>query len=193
MRGCMRGVSASLFICFIGFAGCVKVPELKPIANASEGKTEGSISIDEIVKRVKCELRDSLAGRDGAAYKWLDKWTISADLSLTVSDNSQISPGVVLTHQFLLGSIPGRITNSAQSSSLGLGGQASTTAARTEIVSFSMSVKEIRKEFFFKNSNVINPAAAGSPYNFCAPYGDLPMDLTGRLDSNSGWIRLSDP
>lgn len=181
MYGCARGVSASLFIGFIGFTGCVKVPDLKPIANSSDGKSEGSISIDEIVKRVKCEIRDSLVGRDGVAYKWLDKWTISADLSLTVSDNSQISPGVVLTHQFLLGNIPGRITNSAQSSSLGLGGQASTTAALTEIVSFSMSVKEICKEFFFANSSVINPAAAGRPYNFCAPYGDLPMDLTGKL------------
>jgi hypothetical protein len=181
MYSCVRDFSAVIFVGLIGFTGCVKVPDLKPIANSSEGPTKGSISIEEIVKRVKCEIRDSLADRGGPLYKWLDKWTISADLSLTVSDNSQISPGVVLTHQFLLGNIPGRITNSPQSSSLGLGGQASTTASRTEIVSFSMSVKEVRKEFFFKNTNIVDPSAAGLPYNFCEPYGPLPRDLTGSL------------
>jgi hypothetical protein len=69
----VRGVGASIFIGFIGFTSCVKVPELKPIANSSEGPSKGSISIEEIVKRAKCEIRNSLYGREGPYYKWLDK------------------------------------------------------------------------------------------------------------------------
>ena len=132
-----------------------------------------------MVKRVKCEIRDAIADRFGKQYTWFQKWTITADLSLSVNDNSQISPGVVLSHQFLGGNIPGRITNFSQSSSLGLGGQASTTAARTEIVSFSTSVKEIKSEFFDKKGQESFSATNG--YNGCLPYGAIPMDLTGKL------------
>jgi hypothetical protein len=179
------GAGAPVVALFFGFgalSGCVRPPDLHPIANASETdqkKSPGSISINEVVKRVKCEIRDAIADRFGKQYAWFQKWTITADLSLSVNDNSQISPGVVLTHQFLLGAIPGRITNFSQSSSLGLGGQASTTASRTEIVSFSTSVKEIKSEFFDKKEK--ESLAATDGYNGCLPYGTIPMDLTGKL------------
>jgi hypothetical protein len=161
--------------------GCARVPDLQPIANSSgpDPHHPGSISINEVVKRVKCEIRDSIAERLGPNYKWLSKWTISADLTLAVNDVSQISPGAVLTNPLPLGNIPGRVTNFSQSFSLGIGGEVSTTAVRTEIVSFSMSVKEIEKEFFRANGK-LNPAAANL-YHHCQPYGDIPIDLTGSL------------
>jgi hypothetical protein len=175
---------ARVVVLFFGFgalSACVRPPDLQPIANSSatDQKTSpGSISINEVVKRVKCEIRDAIASRFGKRYAWFNKWTITADLSLTVNDNSQISPGLVLNHQFLTGAIPQRVSNFSQSASLGLGGQASTTAARTEIVSFSTSVKEIKEEFFDKGET--NPAATNG-YNGCLPYGAFPMDLTGKL------------
>jgi hypothetical protein len=179
------GAGAPVVALFFGFgtlSACVRPPDLHPIANSSDTdqKTSpGSISINEVVKRVKCEIRDAIADRLGKQYAWFNKWTITADLSLSVNDNSQISPGLVLTHQFLAGAIPARVTGFSQSSSLGLGGQASTTAARTEIVSFSTSVKEIRSEFFDKKEQ--KSLAATNGYNGCLPYGAIPMDLTGKL------------
>jgi hypothetical protein len=178
------GAGAPFVALFFGLGAltaCVKTPDLSQIANSSETdqKTSpGSISINEVVKRIKCEIRDAIADRVGKQYDWFNKWTITADLSLSVNDNSQISPGLVLTHQFVAGAIPQRVTNFSQSSSLGIGGQASTTAARTEIVSFSMSVKEIRKEFFDHGKKSL---AATNGYNGCLPYGAIPMDLTGKL------------
>lgn len=185
MGRCIRRSVATFVASLIGLAAlsaCVKPPDLRPIANSSDPdqvKNPGSISINEVVKRIKCEIRDSIADRLGKDYGWFQKWTITADLQLAVNDNSQISPGLVLTHQFLLGNIPQRVSNFGQSSSLGLGGQVSTTATRTEIVSFSMSAKEIANEFFDRSGHPRLEAAEG--YNGCLPYGVLPVGLTGKL------------
>lgn len=190
MRWVTHGGAVSLLIIVSGalnLSGCVQVPDLHPIAGSSEPdeKHRGSISINEVVKRIKCEIRDSIAERLGPEYKWFSKWTVSADLSLAVNDNSQISPGAVFTHQFLLGDIAGRATNVAQSSSLGIGGQASTTATRTEVVSFSMSVKEIKDEFFDKPGHY--KKGADADYYGCKPFGLIPVGLTGNLGLKN-WV-----
>lgn len=152
----------------------MSVPELEGIAGSrpNDNANPKSISINDVVRRVKCEIRDSVADRVGKRdYPWFDKWTIQADLTLLVNQQSGISPGITLSHAFPLGNIPGRITNAPRSVSLGLGGGISTTAVRTEIVSFSMSIKEIRDEF--------KTMSAAEIYDECHPISSI--DLTSDL------------
>jgi hypothetical protein len=153
-------------------SACVQTPPLHSIPNSDnpDPRYPGSISINEVVKRVKCEIRDAVANRPENRYKWFDKWTVQADLTLAVNDSSGVSPGAVFTQPLK------PVTNTF---ALGLGAGATTTAARTEIVSFSMSVKEIRKEFFNKDGSVNTNAALF--YNDCQVYGLVPIGLTGNL------------
>jgi hypothetical protein len=159
-------------LCGIVLEGCVQVPKLQPIANSAEPKNNPkSISINEVVKRVKCEIYDSIKERPERKYPWFNKWAVQADLTLTVNDSSGISPGATITQPLNAFTIPGKVTNFGQSFNLGIGGGVTTTAFRTEIVSFTVSMADIRKEF-------AKPAAISNS-NDCLPYGVA--DLTGNL------------
>ena len=158
--------------CGPALAGCMSVPDLGGIAGSrpdDKNSNPKSISINDVVTRVKCEIRDSIADRVG--YPWLEKWTAQADLTLLVNQQSGISPGVTFAQPLPFGNIPGRVTNLAQSASLGLGGGVSTTAVRTEIVSFSISIKEIRNQFKWMNAYQL--------YDQCHPHSAI--DLTSNL------------
>jgi hypothetical protein len=175
-RSPRKGVSlfATTTVVAILVAGCVQVPQLQPIAGAKPDPTNTNpkaISINEVVKRVKCEIWDSIKDRPENKYPWFNKWVAQADLTLTVNDSSAINPGATITSPLGVGSIPGKVTNMGRSFSVGLGGGVSTTTYRTEIVSFSISIPEIRKEFA-KQSTIVD-------YNGCNPFGIA--DLTGNL------------
>jgi len=148
--GLVLAVAMCASMCVAALGGCVRVPSLTPIAGAEpdpNNTNPKSISINDVVLRVKCEVRDSIASRTGTDYDWLNKWTAQADLNLAVNEQSQIAPGGVFTQPLTMASLPLRVTNMPRSANLGIGVSASTTAARTEIVSFSVSLKEIRDEF----------------------------------------------
>ncbi len=154
--------------------GCVSTPALQGIVGSAPdplNKNPKSISINDVVTRVKCELRDSIASRTGAKYNWMNKWTAQADLTLAVNDQSSLAPGAVITEPLRTVTIPMRVTNAPQSVSFGAGASISTTASRTEIVSFSISLKEIRDQF--KNKT---PAEL---YEQCHPHSSI--DLTSDL------------
>ena len=157
-------------VCFVAMittfplAGCGAVlPELKPIAGSQpDPNNPYSVSINEVVKRVKCEVWLSVKDRPEKAYPWFNKWTAQADLTLTVNDSSGINPGATFIEPLAV---------ATTSRSLGLGGGLTSTAFRTEIVSFSMSVADLRKEF--------EKANAYAKFDGCDPYSAT--DLNGRL------------
>jgi hypothetical protein len=152
----------------------MSVPELQGIAGSQpdEKNPNGkSISINDVVRRVKCEIRDSIADRVGPRYVWFNNWTAQADLTLVVNEQSGISPGATFTQPLTLGSVLGRVTNMSRSVSLGLGGGVNTTAMRSEIVSFSISMKEIRDQFRTMNEFQL--------YRECHPHSYI--DLNSNL------------
>lgn len=128
-------------IAVILLSGCVRIPAEDDLA---QGPT-----VDEITQRVKCDLYGSLSNRLDAqyGYEWLRSWTSQANLNLIVNDQSQISPGATFVQPLTTQSIPLRVTNMARSWNLGLGAQASNTASRTESLTFTVSMDELKQEF----------------------------------------------
>lgn len=178
MRSSAVAISLAMSLGII-LEGCVQVPNLQRIGDSSDPKgnpndpkaNRKSISINEVVKRVKCEIYDSIKNRPEKQYPWFNKWAVQADLTLTVNESSGISPGATLTQPLNAVTIPRKVTNFGQSFNLGIGGGVTTTAFRTEIVSFTITMADIRKELA-KSTTVSN-------YNGCLPYGVA--DLTGNL------------
>jgi hypothetical protein len=155
------------FAC-LALSGCVAVPALQSLAGSEpdpNNTNPKSISINDVVVRVKCELRDSIESRTGPDYDWISKWTAQADLQLAVNDQSSLAPGAVFTQPLKT------IGNVSQSASLGIGASASTTAARTEIVSFSVSLKEIRDQF--RNDTAVQLYEQCHPHSAVGLTGDL--------------------
>jgi hypothetical protein len=118
-------------------AHCVRVPAPDYLAKGPQ--------VDEIVRRVKCDLYESLEPRLSAAYgyEWLHSWTAQANLNLIVNDQSQLTPGATFTEPLRAATIPLKVTNFSQSANLGLGAQANDTATRNETVTFTVSMDEL--------------------------------------------------
>jgi hypothetical protein len=174
-EGWRLALASGVFLCVFVVGGCgLVLPDLNPIAGSQpDPKNPYSISINEVVKRVKCEIWDAIKDRPEKEYPWFNKWVVQADLTLTVNDSSSLNPGATFIQPLTTASIPLRVTNMARSASLGVGGGDTNTAFRTEIVSFSMSIPELRKEFEKPTPEMI------VEYNDCHPYGAI--DLTGNL------------
>ncbi|MBT3071098.1 hypothetical protein KKP04_09470 [Rhodomicrobium sp. Az07] len=132
----------------VGLGGCTTVPALSPI-NGTEAREDGSIPINEVVKRVKCEIYD--ATRDiPKEYAWFQTWGANVDLDLIANESSSITPSVAALDPFT----PFRsatLGTFSRGFSLGLGGGVTTTASRTESVSFSMNFTELHEQ--------LNPAS----------------------------------
>lgn len=162
-------------MCGVSLVGCgFVVPHLNPIAGSQpDPKNPHAISINEVVKRVKCEIWYSIEDRPEKRYPWFNKWVVQADLTLTVNDSSSINPGAMFIEPLRAKTIANRVTSASQTVSLGLGAGDMNTAFRTEIVSFSISVAELRKQFEHPTPQMI------AEYNDCYPYGI--GDVTGNL------------
>jgi len=125
---------------------CTQVPDL-------DVQTE-SVRIIDVVKRVKCDIYDAFTedterGRrlisDREGYRWLENWTAQVDLNLLVNNQTGLTPAATIVDPLHQVVIP-RVGTFSQSFTLGLGGGVNTTAARTETITFSLSVKEIEAE-----------------------------------------------
>lgn len=123
--------------------GCTTLPSLDPI-DGTQATEDGSISIREVVTRVKCELYDATKDvrRD---YWWFRYWGAKVDLDLIVNEQAGLTPSVAFVTPFhpfaskLLGTI-------SQSFSLGVTGGLTSNAVRTETVSFSATFLEVRDQ-----------------------------------------------
>ncbi len=125
----------------LGLANCVRVPAQDYLAKGPK--------VDEIVRRVKCDLYAAVEDRLNApyGYEWLHSWTAQASLNLIVNDQSQLTPGVTFTEPLRAATIPLKVANVAQSANLGLGAQANNTATRNETITFTVSMDELVDQF----------------------------------------------
>jgi hypothetical protein len=122
-------------------ANCVRVPTPDNLAKGPQ--------VDEIVRRVKCDLYEAVQNRLNApyGYEWLHSWTAQANLNLIVNDQTQIAPGATFTQPLFAKTIPTKVTNFSQSANLGLGAQANNTATRNETIAFTVSMDELKAQF----------------------------------------------
>jgi hypothetical protein len=130
----MRGrLLARLVAAGVAFAvgGCVSVPSL-------EGNR---IAISEVVERVKCDLADALP--DPYKYPWMANWVAKVDLTLIINEQAGLTPSVSFIDLRPTSAVPG-VGNIAQNFILGAGAGATTTAVRTDSLSFSLSLVELR-------------------------------------------------
>jgi hypothetical protein len=156
--------------------------------NAPFGK---DISVDDVVKKVKCELADALDKKtEEQKFKWMQSWTVKVDLTLQANEAGGITPSLTyvqpLSNAYFLGAGPssvafpggarGATVNATpQNFNLGVGATYSGQAYRTETVSFSLSLKEL-KAWREKGTGKHLP---------CLPVGST--DLQGDLDL-APWI-----
>jgi hypothetical protein len=133
--------SARTTTAFVGIllaAGCATVPPL--------GVDE--IAIGDIVQRVKCEIAYAIPDPRGpyptGPYQWMKYWTAKVDLTLVTNGQAALSPTAVFTKLLPNVAVP-NVGNVARNVTLGLGAGVSTTASRTEVMSFTVSFEELRK------------------------------------------------
>jgi len=121
-------------ICLVG---CTTAPSLQ----------EDGIAISDIVQRVKCEI--ALAVPEPrppfptGPYQWMKAWTAKVDLTLNVNEQATINPTFSFIRPMTPDTLPG-IGTFQRMFNLGAGAGVSGTATRTEIVSFTVSMQELR-------------------------------------------------
>lgn len=116
--------------------------------------TTGGVRVDDVVKRVKCELADAV---DYAVTQkklaWLEKWTTRIDLTLQLEAEGGFSPSATYVQSFhnayneaagptTLGSTT--IGSIARTFSLSGGLNLNGQATRTDVLSFALSFDELR-------------------------------------------------
>jgi hypothetical protein len=95
---------------------------------------EDGIAVAEIVQRVKCEIAFAVPQpqepEPTGKYQWMRNWTAKAELTLKTNGKSSVTPSVVLNKIW-------------PSFTLGLNAGLETTADRTDILSFNLSLAEM--------------------------------------------------
>jgi hypothetical protein len=199
-RGCLQVLSRIAPPCaFTLFSVGCGTPPLSHATNNLPFTT--SIPIHDIVQRVKCELSDALDEKtEDPQFRWMQSWTAKVDLTLEVNESGGISPSLAyvqpLANGFFLNAGPNSIntvtgaqTNiasaTAQNFNLGLSGTFSGDAVRTETLSFTVSLKELKKWAQDRRTAVKN---GRDPGDTCLPKGI--NDLQGSLDLKS-WLDMA--
>jgi hypothetical protein len=147
MGMCGNRVFAFCFVLICGgFAlSCSTVPPLE--------QATGGITVREIVQRVKCELSDAFDKKtEELDFLWVKSWTTKVDLTLQANAQTGINPGASLIYP-LQNAFPnvgpstkGGTTISAVKQQFAFGASATLNgqAIRTELVSFSLSLEELK-------------------------------------------------
>jgi len=117
-----------------------------PVAPTNKFTRQGSYE-SGLVDHITCEISKALAQTKVQwSYPWLEeKWGTAVTLSITVEDQTGLSPGVSfiqpLQNVVLPFPIGGNVT-SPQSFSTSIGGTASVNALRTETIQFTIKNKD---------------------------------------------------
>ena len=180
--------SAAGVLCGMSMAGCVRTPSLDQ---------PNSVPINQIVKRVKCELMAATAEpmAAGREFDWFKSWIAKVRLTLIVDEFAGLSPGVSLNTPLRNGyavtagpsSLTTAVTGSAigaiaQSFSMGLGGAVNSRAWRVDTVDFTLSLRDVAAE--------LAPGAGNSA--LARFYQDCALPEHTDLDSDLGlreWVR----
>jgi hypothetical protein len=164
-------------LCGSLLAGCTTVPPLQV----------DPIAISDIVQRVKCEIAYAVPKPEPpwptGRFQWMRTWTAKVDLTLKTEENSGITPSVGLIDPMKPATIP-LIGSFQQNFTLGLGAGFNTTATRTEVLTFTVSLAELRKWKQAGNCNL--PAGAGL-------YGNLGLQewmLSALAPVEAGQLRV---
>lgn len=136
-----RIVGAAAALLGLSASACTVVPPL----------AEDDIGVAEIVQRVKCEIWEAAPVPSGkyptGPYQWMRDWTAKVDLTLTTNDMGSVTPAASfvtpMTPQTLAG-----IGSFSRMFTFGVGGGVSTSASRTETLSFSLSFAELRNKWY---------------------------------------------
>ena len=169
MRKALRSAAACFCACagLLGLQACTSVPSIEVETKA--------VPISEVVERVKCEIwlatKDRLGDPD---YAFLDKWDATVDLTLSINEQSGISPGVSVIDPLKSVTLPGKGTFN-QSFTLGLGGGGAGQSNLSDTVSFSLSLDELAR----KDRGLNRYEQRLNYYRLCQPLQD--GDLIGHL------------
>jgi len=132
MRRCAWTV---VVLAAFGSAGCVTVPQLEP----------NNIHVSDVVERVKCDLADALPDPD--RYPWMADWVARIDLTLVISEQAGLTPGVSfvdLRPTATFKHIGSSVISVMQNFTFGAGLGATGTAVRNDNLTFSVSLDELR-------------------------------------------------
>ncbi|MGA2291113.1 hypothetical protein [Bradyrhizobium sp.] len=182
-----KSLIAGGFACTFALAACTMLPALE--------EATGGIPVSDIVLRTKCELSDAFVDDEGrwlpdsdAKFAWLQNWTAQADLTLQILDQATLAPGVSAIeplHNAYPNVGPSSISTSgapgtaisavSQSFAVAAGANLNGQAQRTETMSFTFSVAELRD--WRTNANTARLCAISDN-----------MDLRGRLGLRE-WFR----
>jgi hypothetical protein len=131
--------------------GCSSVPLLEE----ATGTTQSDVMMGKVVARIRCEIADSLDDYiEQPDYLWLADWTAKVDLTLQANDNGGIAPGISYTSFFKNAFNFGAGSTSLTSNSIaavnqfftfGASANLSEQAVRAEVISFSLSLKELKR------------------------------------------------
>ena len=168
--------------------GCTNPPPLET--------TMGSVTIDQVVMRVKCEIADAFDSKvEDPYFLWLADWTIKVDLSLIGSLQAGITPSGNFTQNYHNiynvaagpSSLPGSsIASIPQNLVVGASANLSEQAIRTEGVSFTLSIDELQRWRHNLKHRIQRANRDGSPAaDPCNPNGQ--MELAGNLGLRE-WI-----
>jgi hypothetical protein len=127
----MRRCAWIVVVAGAALAGCVTVPELEP----------NNIHVSDVVQRVKCDLADALPDPD--RYAWMADWVARIDLTLVISEQAGLTPGVSFIDLRPSAAVKG-IGTFMQNFTFGAGLGATGTAVRNENLTFSVSLEELR-------------------------------------------------
>jgi len=129
-----------------------------PLSQAT-GAEDSKIMIKDVVQRVRCELSDAFDEKvEQPQFIWLAGWTAHVDLSLAINDNAGISPNGSFTdyRKSAVNTDGGLVSNTikgaptygyglvSQFVSVSAGANLSGQAVRTETVSFTFALDELK-------------------------------------------------
>lgn len=148
----MRRCFFAVLLCLGIEVSCVYTP---PLSEAT-GTAHSAIMIRDVVQRVKCEVSEAFDEKVSQPdFLWLATWTAHVDLTLTINDNAGISPSGSYTHyqQNAVNQAAGpssfpptaarAVVN--QFLTVSAGATLSGQAVRTETVSFTMALDELKR------------------------------------------------
>ncbi len=135
----------------LAVSGCgLSTPENHPFQNASvpsaSGHTLEGNYTDAIVYHVICEISEGLVASQRLDLPWLNKWGVTITQSITVADQTGVSPGVTLIqplNNFVKAFAVGGNVTLAQSASQSIGVTASANALRTETLQYTLRNSDI--------------------------------------------------
>jgi hypothetical protein len=159
----------------LSLSGCI-VPDVAPMLT---GVDEQNL-MAAVIRGVQCEIRRAVKAQihEDPRLKWLFDWSAIINLQLSFKNMASFNPGVSLNTPMIPANpyFPGGVTFPVmQSYSLGLGGNASFSGTRTEIVDYYYDFRDLK-----------NSPDEPTDTERCYHLGRL--SIIGNLDLNS-WFR----